>query len=512
MIPSFFSDPFTIVYGFTLSGMAVYGLHRSQLARRYLKTKAFPPPTLSPLILSEEENAPYVLIQLPIFNESLVVKRLLESICLIQYPKNRLWIQVLDDSTDESATLVHQLVEYWIVQGVPISYHHRTHRVGFKAGALREGLALVPQAQLVAIFDADFIPSADFLLKTVPYFKSPLTHQPTASHQRVGVVQARWEHLNRERSLLTRAQAILLDGHFMIEHTARHRSGCFFNFNGTAGVWDRVCIEEAGGWEHDTITEDLDLSYRAQLKGWRFIFLNDVTAPAELPEDMGSFKTQQHRWAKGSFQVALKVLPHLLKSELPWRVKREGLMHLTSNLAYVLMIFWSLITPYALKERAASSWPQIFMWLDVMVFGSATISVIFFYGLSQKETAPDHWKSRISTLPAVLALGAGLAVNNTKAVIEALIGVQSPFVRTPKRGDHSLNELSNIADPIDECRRGRYQVPKNFTSWIELILSINFFYAAYLCITFQQWLSLPFMLLFGWGLAYVGLLSLRQRS
>jgi len=494
-------DPFSGLYGLTLSGMAVYGWHRSALARSYLRTRALPPPAVPPLEMGACEDAPRVLVQLPLFNERLVAERLIDSVCQLDYPSARLQIQVLDDSTDDSAGLAEGVVERWASRGIAITYHHRVDRVGFKAGALREGLSCAPDAELIAIFDADFIPPEDFLLRTVPYFRAPLAHQPTPEHQRVGVVQARWEHLNRERSLLTRAQAILLDGHFMIEHTARHRAGCFFNFNGTAGLWDRDCIEEAGGWEHDTITEDLDLSYRAQLKGWRFIYLNDITAPAELPEDMSSFKTQQHRWAKGSLQVALKLLPRLLHSELPWRVKRESVMHLTGNLAYLLMLCWSLITPYALKARATTEWPAFFVWLDLVVFGSATLSVLFFYGLSQRESAPQRWRGRLTTLPTVLALGAGLAVNNSKAVLEALLGVTSPFVRTPKRGDQAGDSTLNR----------RYRSTRSLSSLVELVISAHFFYSAYLCCALGQWLSLPFMLLFGWGLGYVGLMSLLQR-
>lgn len=494
-----------VLYAVTLSGLAVFGWHRSALARSYLKSKSNPPASLPPLEVDVGALAPKVLVQLPLFNERLVAERLIESVCRLEYPRSRLHIQVLDDSTDDSAALVASAVSRARLQGAPISYHHRAQRVGFKAGALKEGLAKAQDAELIAIFDADFIPPPDFLLKTIPYFEAPLAHQPTLRHERVGVVQARWEHLNRERSLLTRAQAILLDGHFMIEHTARHRTGCFFNFNGTAGLWDRACIEEAGGWEHDTITEDLDLSYRAQLKGWRFIYLNDVTAPAELPEDMSAFKTQQHRWAKGSLQVARKVLPRLLQSELPWRVKREGVMHLTGNVAYLLMLCWSLITPYALKARATMDWPELFVWLDLVVFGSATLSVLFFYGLSQRESAPLSWRSRLTTLPTVLALGAGLAVNNTKAVLEALCGLQSPFVRTPKRG-----EPQGVQGAEVNVRR-RYQPALSVTSLLELVLSAHFFYAAYLCVTLRQWLSLPFMLLFAWGLAYVGVMSLAPR-
>jgi len=502
-------DPFIALYGLTLSGMGLFGWHRATLARRYLKHSHNPPPLVPSLSLSaEEREAPRLLVQLPLYNEGRVATRLIDSVCQLSYPPDLIEVQVLDDSTDSSAALVRAHVARWAERGVIITYHHRVDRVGYKAGALREGLLKAPEVELVAVFDADFIPPPDFLLRTVPYFKSAPTHQPSLRHERVGVVQARWGHLNRERSLLTRAQAILLDGHFMIEHTARHRSGCFFNFNGTAGLWDRRCIEEAGGWEHDTITEDLDLSYRAQLKGWRFIYLNDVSAPAELPEQMRAFKTQQHRWAKGSIQVALKLLPSLLRSELPWRVKREGLMHLTGNFAYLLMVIWSLITPSALEARLATAWPELFIWLDLLVFGGATLSVLFFYGLSQREVSPRRWVDRLKTLPAVLALGAGLAINNSKALLEALMGMESPFIRTPKLGE--LRDGRGDEPELEEAQGVSSSWTRGLSSYLELALSAHFVYAAYLCVTLRQWLSLPFMLLFAWGLAYVGLLSLLE--
>lgn len=478
-----------VSYFLILLCLSVYGSHRYQMAWLYRRHKGTPPQ-----IGPTPERAPFVLVQLPMFNERFVAERLIDAACALEYPRDRLLIQVLDDSTDDSTEVARACVERWAARGLPIEFRHRVNRVGFKAGALQEGMEAAPHADLIAIFDADFIPHPDFLTRTVPYFGDVnATHQ--GSDGGVGVVQARWEHLNRERSLLTRAQAILLDGHFMIEHTARNRSGRFFNFNGTAGLWRRACIEDAGGWQHDTLTEDLDLSYRAQLKGWRFVYLNDVTAPAELPEDMAAFKAQQHRWAKGSIQVALKVLPRLLRAEVPSHVKHEAVMHLTGNIAYVLMVLLSLLTPFTIELRTAHGWREAVL-LDLPFFLSATVSVVFFYGLSQREVSPQGWRARLWTLPTVMALGVGLAVNNTKATLEALAGWQSPFVRTPKRGEAQVSAFT------------RYRTPKALTSVIELALAVHFGYASWLCVREGLWLTLPFMLLFLWGFLYVGLGSL----
>ncbi|MGQ0506888.1 MAG: cellulose synthase family protein, partial [Myxococcaceae bacterium] len=323
------------VYFGVLFVLAVYGSHRYRMAYLYYRHKyKLPTPkgTLAQL--------PRVTIQLPIFNEMYVVERLVDSVCKIEYPSELLEIQVLDDSTDETCGIARAVVERNRRLGHNVVYIHRENRQGFKAGALENGLKLA-QGEFVAVFDADFVPSPDFLKRTVPFF----------SDDKIGMVQVRWGHLNREYSILTQAQSIFLDGHFIIEHTARNRSGAFFNFNGTAGIWRRSTINDAGGWQHDTLTEDLDLSYRAQLKGWQFVFLPDVVSPAEVPVDMNAFKSQQHRWAKGSIQTARKLLPTILRSNLPTAVKREAFFHLTNNLAYLLMVLLSLLMPLSMVLR-----------------------------------------------------------------------------------------------------------------------------------------------------------------
>src|ERR1035437_4705799 len=295
------AETFILVsYFFVLIILAVYGWHRYYLVYLYMSNRdkeAKPGPPLDPL--------PVVTIQLPLYNEMYVADRLIESVCRIDYPRDRLEIQVLDDSVDAARGIAELAVRRFAAQGIDIKYYHRTDRTGFKAGALEAGLK-VARGEFVAIFDADFIPAADFLMQLMPHFRDP----------KVAMVQARWGHINRDYSLLTKIQAILLDGHFILEHGGRNRGGRFFNFNGTAGVWRRIAIEDAGGWQHDTLTEDLDLSYRAQLRGWEFVFVPTVIAPAEVPVEMNAFKSQQHRWAKGSIQTCRKLLPSILRSNL----------------------------------------------------------------------------------------------------------------------------------------------------------------------------------------------------
>ena len=405
-----------VSYFFVLSILGIYGWHRYFIVYQYLKYKdqvPGPPPPVT--------EWPVVTIQLPIYNEMYVVDRLVDSICAIDYPPELLEIQVLDDSTDETREIAELAVRRQAARGFDIKYIHRTNRVGYKAGALEDGLQSA-RGEFIAIFDADFLPPSDFLRRTVPYFRD----------SKLAVVQARWGHLNQSYSLLTKVQAILLDGHFVLEHGGRNRSGCFFNFNGTAGVWRREAIVDAGGWQHDTLTEDLDLSYRAQLRGWKFKFLPDLVTPAEVPVEMNAFKSQQHRWAKGSIQTCRKVLPYVLLADLPLKVKAEAFFHLTANFNYLLMIVLSALMFPAMIVRYEMGWTEMLL-IDIPLFAAATFSVFNFYMMSQRETYPD-WRSRIRYLPVVMAIGIGLSVNNAKAVLEALFGAPGEFARTPKYG------------------------------------------------------------------------------
>lgn len=488
---SVFETTFLTVYFLTLSILCFYGSHRYKMAYLYRKHKQSPP--LPPGDLSVVfDELPKVLIQLPLFNERYVVNRLIDQVCKIRYPKDRILIQVLDDSTDDSAELAQAAVKRWSNSGYPIEYRHRTDRTGFKAGALAAGLHAQPDFELIAVFDADFLPGEAFLESLIPHFTDP----------HVGMVQARWEHINREVSLLTQSQAILLDGHFMIEHTARNRAGYFFNFNGTAGIWRRTCIIDAGGWDHDTITEDLDLSYRAQLKGWRFVYRNDVTAPAELPIEINAFKNQQHRWAKGSIQVALKTLPKLLKSEVSWGIKYEAFCHLTGNFAYLMMVLLSLMHPFAIQLRIDHGWRQAVL-LDLPFFMGATISVLFFFGLSQVEVSPKRGWKRLKFLPAVLGVGIGLTINNAKATLEALLGHQSPFVRTPKLADQDLDSAPHLFSSLYKGSRG-------LLPYIELFFALYYAFTIGYCVSEKLWFAIPFMMLFFWGFLYTAWLSFFQ--
>src|SRR5687768_2649846 len=342
-------------YFFVLVILAVYGWHRYYLVYLYMKNKDRHP------VPAGLDALPVITVQLPIYNEMYVADRLIDSVCELDYPRELLEIQVLDDSTDETRIVAERAVQRNAAQGIDISYIHRTDRTGYKAGALEAGLRAA-KGEFIAIFDADFIPRPDFLTRTIQYFTNP----------RIAMVQTRWGHVNEEYSLLTKIQAILLDAHFVLEHGSRNRDGCFFNFNGTAGIWRRTAISDAGGWQHDTLTEDLDLSYRAQLRGWKFIFLPDLVAPAEVPVEMNSFKSQQHRWAKGSIQTCMKLLPQILLSDQPLKVKAEAFFHLTANFNYLLMALLSVLMFPAMYVRYNMGWTEMLL-IDIPLFVAATL-------------------------------------------------------------------------------------------------------------------------------------------
>jgi cellulose synthase/poly-beta-1,6-N-acetylglucosamine synthase-like glycosyltransferase len=474
-----------VSYFFVLSILGIYGWHRYYLVYEYRRNRDRVPGPPPPMI-----DAPIVTVQLPIYNEMYVVDRLVDAVCAIDYPKDRLEIQVLDDSTDETREIAELAVRRQAARGFDIKYLHRTDRTGFKAGALEEGLK-VARGEFIAIFDADFVPTSDFLMSTVPYFRD----------ERLALIQARWGHLNHDYSLLTRVQAIMLDGHFVLEHGARNRAGCFFNFNGTAGVWRREAIIDAGGWQHDTLTEDLDLSYRAQLRGWQFLFLPDLVTPAELPVEMNGFKSQQHRWAKGSIQTCRKLLPLILMSELPLKVKMEAFFHLTANFNYLLMILLSLLMFPAMYFRYSMGWNEMLL-IDVPLFLAATMSVFRFYFICQREAYPD-WKVRVKYLPAVMAIGIGLAVNNAKAVLEALLDKPSGFERTPKYG---------IERRDDGWQHKKYHQTMSIQPFVEVALGLYFTFTVFYALQHDIYGTLPFLMLFQFGFLYTGLLSIFQQT
>jgi cellulose synthase/poly-beta-1,6-N-acetylglucosamine synthase-like glycosyltransferase len=412
-----------------------------------------------------------------------------DTVCRIRYPKELLEIQVHDDSVDETQEIARAAVERYREEGFDIHYVHRGDRHGYKAGALDFGLRQAT-GEFILIFDADFVAPPDILEKGLGHFGDP----------KVGMVQVRWGHVNRDYSLLTQVQSVLLDGHFILEHGGRNRSGRFFNFNGTAGIWRREAIADGGGWQHDTLTEDLDLSYRTQMKGWRFVFLQDVVSVAEIPVEMNAFKSQQHRWAKGSIQTCKKLLPRILASDLPLAIKVEAAFHLTANFAYPLMIVLSILMFPAMVIRYNMGWYEMLI-VDVPLFIGATMSVCSFYLMSQREIFGDEWRSRLKYLPAVLAVGIGLSVNNAKAVVEALLGLDSEFTRTPKY---------RVEGAGDDWRLKRYRGNVNFVPFVELALGAYFTIMAYYAAINGIFGTLPFIVLFQFGFLYAALLSLFQ--
>ncbi len=476
-----------VPYFLVLGILAIYGLHRYWLVYEYFKFRRNvpgPPP--------EPADWPKVTIQLPIYNERYVIERLVDATVAFDYPREKLEIQVLDDSTDETQAIARAVVERYRAAGVRIAYLHRTNREGYKAGALREGL-LEATGEFVAIFDADFLPPPSFLRQTLPYL---------LANPRVGMAQARWTYLNRHYSALTEIEAILLDGHFVIEHGARSRRGIFFNFNGTAGVWRRATIDDAGGWEHDTLTEDTDLSYRAQLRGWQFLYLPQIECPSELPVEMNAFKVQQARWAKGLMQTAKKTLPRVLRSDASPRIKAEAVLHLTANISYPLMVALSLILLPAMIVRFYQGWFQMLL-IDLPLFLAATWSVSSFYLVSQHELFPKSWKRALPFLPFVMAVGIGLSVRNSKAVIEAILGKKSEFARTPKY--RIEGKAKGAAKGKKAYRRGA-----GWSPYVELALGVYFLGTVLYAWQNQNYFTLPFLLLFVWGYLYTGVMSLGQ--
>jgi cellulose synthase/poly-beta-1,6-N-acetylglucosamine synthase-like glycosyltransferase len=473
-----------IPYFLVLFVLATYGLHRYWLVYdyyKYAKNIPGPPP--------EVTRWPRVTVQLPIFNERYVIERLVEAVSRFDYPHELLDIQVLDDSTDETVQVARACVERFAAQGLPIHYIHRSNRAGYKAGALEHGLETA-EGEFVAIFDADFIPSPDFLRRCIPYFEN----------DKIGMAQTRWTYLNRDYSLLTQVEAILLDGHFVVEHGARSRRGTFFNFNGTAGVWRRKAIEEAGGWEHDTLTEDTDLSYRAQLQGWKFLYLPDIECASELPVDINGFKAQQARWAKGLMQTAKKILPRVMKSDAPWHVKAEAFFHLTANISYPLMVLLSTMLLPAMIVRFYQGYFQMF-FIDLPLFLASTCSISSFYLVAQKELRPKNWWRTFLYMPFVMATGIGISVRNAQAVLEALVGKKSEFARTPK---------FKIEGKKGSFVAKSYRNKAGWMPYAEVLLGVYFLLTVVYAVLNENYATVPFLVLFVWGYLYTGCMSLGQ--
>jgi cellulose synthase/poly-beta-1,6-N-acetylglucosamine synthase-like glycosyltransferase len=475
---------FIVFYLAVLVLLCAYGLHRYMLVALYFRHR-HEAPERAP----DPSEWPSVTVQLPVFNERYVVWRLLNAVRSLDYPRDRLEVQVLDDSTDETRDIARRAVAEMRREGIDARYLHRASREGYKAGALRHGLDSA-RGEFIAIFDADFVPEPQFLRSVLPYFND----------ERIGMVQSRWGYLNRYYSLLTRLQAVYLDAHFIIEHLTRNRSGCFFNFNGTGGVWRKQCLLDAGNWQMDTLTEDLDISYRAQLQGWRFVFAADTVVPSELPVEVTGFKTQQYRWAKGSIQTAIKLLGPVFHSLQPRKVKMEAFFHLTNNISYLLMIFLSLSMYPAMILRFNMGWRETIL-LDVPLLVAATLSVSVFYITSQQALFGGRWWRQLLYLPFLMGLGIGLSLNNGRAVLSALFGIASEFRRTPKHGI--------------EGRRGKW-LDKRYVGRIdlmivgELFMVIYFGFSIYFALLNKIYVAIPFLMLFAFGFGYVSLLSLWQ--
>jgi cellulose synthase/poly-beta-1,6-N-acetylglucosamine synthase-like glycosyltransferase len=483
-----------IPYFIVMVILAFYGVHRYQLVWLYYKNRKNASKWDEPPARWPEGELPFVTIQLPIFNEQFVIDRLIDACCRLNYPRDRFEIQVLDDSTDETTVVAQQIVERYAtgfagMDPQPITYIHRTNRYGFKAGALDNGLKTA-RGEFVAIFDADFVPPPEWVMQVIHHF----------AESKIGMVQTRWTHLNRDYSFLTQVEAILLDGHFVLEHGGRSRAGVFFNFNGTAGMWRRETIGNAGGWQHDTLTEDTDLSYRAQMNGWQFKYLQDVECPAELPIEMTAFKTQQARWAKGLIQTGKKILPRVLKSDMPWHTKLEAWYHLTANISYPLMIVLSVLLMPAMIIRSWQGLLQMLL-IDLPLFMASTMSISSFYLVSQKELFPKSWGRTFLYLPFLMALGVGLTITNAKAVLEALFGVKSAFARTPKYRVNKKGEKSQAR---------KYRKRLGIIPWIELAIGCYFAATVWYAITTENYFTVPFLILFVFGYWYTGLLSLLQ--
>ena len=457
-------------YFLALFALACWGVHRLVLLRWLSRTpKAH---------AKYEDFTPDVLVQLPIFNEPTVAARIIDAAAQLDWPN--LHIQVLDDSTDSTTQIAEARIRFWADKGIRITHLRRTDRTGYKAGALANGLAQTT-APFVAIFDADFLPRSDFLRLMMPVF----------GDANVGMTQARWGHINRDQNLLTRLESLVLDGHFAVEHTARYRRGCFFNFNGTAGIWRRDCIDGAGGWSHDTITEDLDLSYRAQLCGWDFVYRDDVVAVGEVPGTMRAFLIQQHRWAKGTVQTARKLTQRIWTSSFPFVVRMEALNHLFMMAAYPAIFSLSLLFPLSLSMR------QQLVDVNLGVLDLATIVVttgsLFLFYSAALRIAGERISRRWWEIPFAMALGVGSSASQTLAVIEGLLSNDSTFVRTPKQGNSAVATLVPQIPPLQLI--------------ISCGMSLYYGISIALAVTQLRWASLPLLALFGLGFLMV---SLRQ--
>ena len=479
-----------IGYVFCLLFIFMFSLGQLHLTWHYLKSlKERSPSPASPA------NWPIVTVQLPVYNERYVVERLIDAIAAFDYPKDRLEIQVLDDSTDETVDIIAEKIAYYQTQGVDIQHIRRPDRHGFKAGALAYGLSIA-RGEFIAIFDADFLPSTDFLRKTLPSF----------ADEAVGVVQTRWGHINKDYSLLTRLQAFGLDGHFTIEQGGRRHAGSFINFNGTGGVWRKACIEEAGGWSDDTLTEDLDLSYRAQLKGWDFLYLEEVESPAELPVLMPAIKSQQFRWNKGAAECARKHALQMVGGKasrpLRWWNRLHAVFHLFNSSVFLFLLLAALLSvPMLFIKEANPQYELIFNLGGIFILGFFSIGL--FYWIATRRVIREHTlRYYLVHYPLFLIISMGLSLHNAVAVAEGLLGFKSPFLRTPK---------FNVTNAREKLKKNVYVQGKlSPMVLLEALLALYFGYGIYVGIRIGDFGLLLFHLMLFLGFAAVAFYSFRQ--
>ena len=479
----YLTDLVLYLYFFALLILFAFGAHGFVMVYHYLKTRR----REEPLLACKEQ--PIITVQLPLFNEYYVVERLIQSVCAIEYPKEKLEVQVLDDSTDETVDLVAALVRDYQLLGYDIKHIRRPNRSGYKAGALKAGLETA-RGEFIAIFDADFVPNKDFLAQTIPHF---------FLDPKIGLVQTRWEHLNSEYSLLTRTQAMALDGHFVMEQDVRNKGGYFINFNGTGGIWRKEAILDAGNWQSDSLTEDLDLSYRAQLKGWKFKYLNDVTSPAELPSEVNALKSQQFRWTKGAIETARKMLPEVWKAKIPLRIKIHSTFHLTNNIVFPFILLAGLLNVPLMFIKHRGGHEAYFAMMSIFVV--AFIGSFLFYLLSQKAVYPD-WRRRLLLFPLFMAGSMGFAVNNSRAVFEGLFKKKSEFIRTPKY---------RIEGKADSWLEKKYLPAKlDWVVLVEILLAVYCFFGVISSLYYLEIAAAPFQLLYFLGFAFVSALSIKH--
>jgi len=473
-----------ILYALTLGIICLFSLAQFNLSWHYLRSKKKKNKEEGQL-----EEYPAVTVQLPIYNEKYVVERLIDAVCKLDYPLDKLEIQVLDDSTDETVTVISEKVQHYQAKQINIQHIRRLERVGFKAGALQYGLQQT-DSEYLAIFDADFMPRPDFLLKTLPKF----------THERIGMVQTKWSHLNKDYGLLTKIQAFWLDAHFTVEQKGREQAGSFINFNGTAGMWRKSCIINAGGWQHDTLTEDLDLSYRAQLRGWKFVYREEIESPAELPVAIPAIKSQQYRWNKGAAETARKTLGKVLRSSIGWKHKARAVFHLLNSSVFLLLLIAAVLSIPMLYIKEYN--PNLRLIFDLgSIFVIGFIAMGFFYWVSAKATHPKNTLRYFATnFPTFLAFSMGMALHNSIAVVEGYLGIKSPFVRTPK---------FNVTSKKDRWEGNQY-LKKVLTpvTLMEGVLAAYFAYGIFSGFKLEDYGLMLFHLMMSIGFAYVFLLSI----